>query len=128
MLEMRPVVVGLGLFYHMRRDKQEIVDIIWRVSSTACHVEVNVTSDTLSALLMKQQHSTGTHVLFTIAGLEETTEFFEPLRLEFEGQIKQMCSMGNSPPGLHALTNHSEADFRTLGGLLPYFNQGYVLG
>jgi len=68
---------------------------------------------------MKQQHLMGTHVLFTIAGLMETTDFFEPLRLEFEGQIKQMRSMGNFPPGLHALTDHSEADFRTLGDFYP---------
>jgi hypothetical protein len=37
---------------------------------------------------MKQQHLMGTHVLFTITGLEETTNFVEPLRVEFEGQIK----------------------------------------
>jgi hypothetical protein len=36
--------------------------------------------------------------------------------------------MGNFPPGLHALTNHSETDFCPFGGLLPYFNQGYMLG
>ena len=48
MLEMKSVVVGLGLFYHLRRDKQEMVHIIQMVSFTACHVEANVMSDTLA--------------------------------------------------------------------------------
>ena len=71
---------------------------------------------------MKQRELMDTHVLFTITGLEDTIRFFQPLRSGFEGRIERLRSMGILPLGLYALTNHSEADFITLGGLLPQFD------
>jgi len=121
MLEMKPVVVGLGLFYHMRGEEEEMGHIIRIVSSITSHVAVNVTSDTLaqSALLMRQQRLMGTQMLFTIAGLRGIIRFFRPLRIGFERRIERLRWLGMLPPALHALTNHAEADFTTLGGLLP---------
>jgi hypothetical protein len=49
MLEMKPVVVGMGLYYYMRRESTEMGSIIQTVSLTAYHVEVNVTSDALTS-------------------------------------------------------------------------------
>jgi hypothetical protein len=71
---------------------------------------------------MKQRQLMGTHVLFTIACLEDIIAFFQPLRVGFEGRIIGLRSKGWLPPELHALTNHAEADFVTLGGCLPPVN------
>jgi hypothetical protein len=68
---------------------------------------------------MKQKHVMGAHVLVTIQGLEEIINFFKPRLAEFQKLIKQLNVPGPVPAALYALTNPSDADFVTLGGLVP---------
>jgi hypothetical protein len=55
---MKPLVVGLGLHYHMKRKPEERIIIIQMVSLTASHVESNVTCDNF-ALVGSPDEATG---------------------------------------------------------------------
>jgi hypothetical protein len=71
---------------------------------------------------MKQQELLDTHIFLTTEGLNGIVKFFMPLRIWFEAGIERNRSLGNLPPALHALTDHAETNFVTLGGLLPRTN------
>jgi hypothetical protein len=48
MQDMKPLVVGMGLYLHIRRDKQEMLEIIQKVGPARYDAEVNLAFDALS--------------------------------------------------------------------------------
>jgi hypothetical protein len=46
--EMGLIIIAMGLYLHMRRDKKEMLEIMQKVSLAKCHLEMSLTSDTSS--------------------------------------------------------------------------------
>jgi hypothetical protein len=68
---------------------------------------------------MKQKQLMTVHILLTIQSLEDIIKFFHPRMLELQERIERLRALGPLPAALYTLTNPSDADFVTLGGLLP---------
>jgi hypothetical protein len=67
---------------------------------------------------MKQKQHMGVHMLLTIQMLEEIIKFLHPRTVVLLERIEQLHAPGPLPAALYTLTNSSDADFVTLGGLL----------
>lgn len=104
MQQMKPLLMGMGLYLHLRRDKDEMQQII-----NKC------------VLLIKQRQVMPNHVLLSIPTLEDIINFLRPRAMEFQERIRTLPSI---PPALSSLTNPSNEELQTLGGLIATPAQG----
>jgi hypothetical protein len=68
---------------------------------------------------MKQKQFMTVHILLTNQSMEEITKFLHSRMMEFQERIERLRALEPFPPAVYNLTNPSDADLVTLGGLLP---------